>query len=178
MFSLRFVFQIDYSRKRKSLHCQLQVMKALSDRCLTPAESKKPSVGHWRWSLDNIRWPLRAAETVGLHGTALLLLSCLDTLFFLPLLLHLLLNFSVSAEWSFCELAACIWSWGNLLVVIRKWCAQSFVIVLSDRAIWSLERPNWRNILTWDRREAYKVFIIQIRQTKIEWRNNLWWLLV
>lgn len=34
----------------------------------------KSSTGDWRWSLDNIRWPLRAAETIGLCGAALLLL--------------------------------------------------------------------------------------------------------
>lgn len=48
------------------------------------AECKKASVGDWRWSLDNIRWPLRAAETISLHGDTLLLLSCPDT-FFPPL---------------------------------------------------------------------------------------------
>lgn len=115
-------------------------MKVLIDRRLTPAVGrsvKKRRVGDWRWSLDNIRWPLRAAETISLHGAALLLLSCLDTFFFSSpsslshsslspsLFLSLCLASAVS-----CELAACIWSWSNLLVAIRKWCAQSFAIVL------------------------------------------------
>lgn len=59
------------------------------------AGCKKASVGDWRWSLDNIRWPLRAAPTISLHGDTLLLLSCLDTFFFflsLPLF-YLLLSF-------------------------------------------------------------------------------------
>lgn len=51
-------------------------------------ECKKVSVGDCRWSLDNIRWPLRAAE-ISLHGATLLLLSCLDTFFFPPSLLSI-----------------------------------------------------------------------------------------
>ena len=112
-------------------------MKVLIDRRLTPAVGrsvKKRRVGDWRWSLDNIGWPLRAAETISLHGATLLLLSCLDTFFFFSLshssLSSVSVSLSVSGECSFCELAACIWSWSNLLVAIRKWCAQSFAIVL------------------------------------------------
>lgn len=71
-------------------------------------ECKKGSVGDWRWSLDNIRWPLRAAETISLHGATLLLLSCLDTFFFFSLsnsvlspslFLSLCLLSGVSASW-------------------------------------------------------------------------------
>lgn len=139
--SVRIVLQIDYIGNRKPLCCSCRWWKFWLTGAWLWLLSRvlKGSVGDWRWSLDNIRWPFRAVETISLHGATLLLLSCLDTSFFLllsPSLLSPCLLLSVSVEWSFCELAACIWSWSNLLVEIRKWCAQSFVIVLSDRAIW------------------------------------------
>lgn len=88
--------------EKATLSQQQRVMRVfLIDKCLTRAVEwsvkKRGSVGDWRWSLDNIRWPLRADETVGLHGVTLLLLSCLDTFFLLfPLLLsYLLLCFSL-----------------------------------------------------------------------------------
>lgn len=66
------------------------------------AECKKAGVGDWRWSLDNIRWPLRAAETISLHRATLLLLSCLDTFFssfFSLSLSYLLLCFFLCVWW-------------------------------------------------------------------------------
>lgn len=77
--------------------------QALDSSCW--AGCKKASVGDWRWSLDNIRWPLRAAETISLHGDTLLLLSCLDAFFFSSSFLSpslfppLCLVSGVSASW-------------------------------------------------------------------------------
>ena len=106
-------------------------------------DSQKTSIGDWGWTLDNIRWPLRAVEPITLcratpillfrHPLSPSLFISLSMSFFLSHSLSLCVSLSLSSEWNFCELAACIWSWGNLLVAIRKWCSQSFVILVSDR---------------------------------------------
>lgn len=140
------------------------------------AECKKAKVGDCRWSWDNIRWPLRASE-IRLYGATLLLLSCLDTfLFFLSLsfsfLPHSFFLFFMSAELSFGELAACIWSWGNLLAAIRKWCAKSCDIVLSDKAIWSPQRANWRKVFVTDGKGNPWGCYCCTNVTNCEWANN------
>lgn len=82
-------------------------------------------------------------------ATSLLPLSCLDTP--LPPLRPPLSPpprlAPPSVEWSFCELAACIWSPSNLLLEIRKWCAQSFrKTPFWQCNLWAPWRPNWWSV--------------------------------
>lgn len=108
--SKRTVPQIDYNGNRKPLCCSCRWWKfwLTGVWLLLLSWVLKGSVGDWRWSLDNIKWPLRAAETISLHGATFLLLSCLDTfsppssslpLCYLLVCFSLCLLSGVSASW-------------------------------------------------------------------------------